>query len=237
MKLLTVETSSSRGSLCLSEIKNNDFVKQSFLFWDKENSHSEVISENFKKILDQLQWSANELTHIAVGVGPGSFTGIRVGLNFAKSLAYALDLPILGMNSLRILAHGTQSEQLPILSAVNAYKNQVFVSVYQGGIEKLSPSVMGLEDLKIFVKTPYLGRGDAFEIYVDQLGGKFHDLVKPPVDAADKMPCAARLSEIILQDQSLASFTDWKSVNALYIRSSSAEEKLKGGALKPMPRF
>lgn len=237
MKLLTVETSSSRGSLCLSEFSNGQLQSTLEDSWEKQSSHSEVISDVFLKLLKTQSWALKDLTHIAVGIGPGSFTGIRVGVNFAKTLAYGLRLPIAGINSLKILSAPHLSQPLPVLSVINAFKNQVFVAVYHNHQELLEPRVFGLNDLEEFVKTPYLGLGDGLEIYKNEFSKSFQNFIQSPEAQQRQTPHASDLVRLIEQDQGLASFMDWKSVNPLYIRSSSAEEKLKGGALKPLPRF
>lgn len=237
MKLLAIETSSSRGSLCLSELINGHIISIVEESWEKQSSHSEVISEVFLKLLKTQSWTLNELTHISVGIGPGSFTGIRVGVNFAKSLAYGLRLPILGINSLKILSAPHLNQPQPVLCIVNAYKNQVFVAAYQGKVELLPPSVFSLNEVEDFVKTPYLGLGDGLEVYRNELSPSFHNFVSPPESQQRQAPQADDIVTLIKQDLGPEAFRDWKSVNPLYIRSSSADEKLKSGALKPLPRF
>src|SRR4051812_41009503 len=103
MFLLSVETTSSQGSLSLTKIdsKHQLLASQS---WDKKSSHSEIITQELTAALQEARLTLDELTHFAVDVGPGSFTGIRVGLNLIRTLGYALEKEIRAFSSLEVLA-------------------------------------------------------------------------------------------------------------------------------------
>src|SRR4051812_2307414 len=92
---LAVATSGVYGSLALAG-------KQ--VMWDKKAMHSELATVKLQELLALANLTLKNLTHIAVNVGPGSFTGIRVGINLARTLAYGLSLPVAPFNSLALLA-------------------------------------------------------------------------------------------------------------------------------------
>ncbi len=94
-----------------------------------------------------LRWS--ELERIAVGVGPGTFTGLRIGIATARGLAQSLGLELIGVSSLRALACGSPSVG-GVLAVIDARRGEVFVAGYQGDREVLAPqpvSPHGLGDL------------------------------------------------------------------------------------------
>ena len=235
MRLLAIETSSPRGSLCLCEFENGKIKDLTQTEWEKQSSHSEVISEIFLDLLRQKSWTPKDLTHIATGIGPGSFTGIRVGLNFAKSLAYGLGLPVLQMNSLEVLSVFQKPSTLPVLCIVNAFRNQIFAATYASS-EIRTPELISPTELDSWITKPHLCVGDAYDIYHDDFSP---ELLKNLVRDSSKsdFPQAKALVLKVEQDFGQINFCDWKSVNPLYIRAASAEEKLKGGSLKPSTRF
>jgi tRNA threonylcarbamoyladenosine biosynthesis protein TsaB len=94
-----------------------------------------------------LRWS--ELERIAVGVGPGTFTGLRIGIATARGLAQSLGVELIGVSSLRALAHETRSVG-GVLAGIDARRGEVFVAGYRGDREVLAPqpvSPHGLGDL------------------------------------------------------------------------------------------
>lgn len=236
MKLLSVETSSTQGSLCLSELSGSTLKFHHELIWSKQSSHSEEISNVLLQALKDIGWKIDDLTHIAVGIGPGSFTGIRVGLNFCKALAYGKALPILGLNSLEVLAESSRFESLPTACLVNAYRNQIYAAVYHQDRELISPRLLDLDALDSELQDTYLCRGDALEVYASDISSGLRDRMKTD-SRYSNWPSALNIAKLLSRDPRPSRFSDWKSVNPLYIRVSSAEEKLMGGALKPPQVF
>jgi tRNA threonylcarbamoyladenosine biosynthesis protein TsaB len=92
-----------------------------------------------------LRWS--DLERIAVGIGPGTFTGLRIGIATARGLAQSLDVPLAGVSSLRALAHGVEGDA-GLLAVIDARRGEVFVAAYHGereliAAQALSPAQMG----------------------------------------------------------------------------------------------
>jgi tRNA threonylcarbamoyladenosine biosynthesis protein TsaB len=84
-----------------------------------------------------IDWS--ELERVAVGVGPGTFTGLRIGIATARGLAQSLGLELVGVSSLRALAHGAGGTASRVLAAIDARRGEVFVAAYEGEQELLAP--------------------------------------------------------------------------------------------------
>ena len=75
------------------------------------NKHAEILAYETEEILRMASIEAEELNALAVSIGPGSFTGLRIGLSFAKGLAFALHIPIMGISTFEIVA-GLKSDDL-----------------------------------------------------------------------------------------------------------------------------
>ncbi|MFT6849746.1 MAG: tRNA threonylcarbamoyladenosine biosynthesis protein TsaB [Sphingobacteriales bacterium] len=100
--ILALETCSEICSVALfkgSKVLANQHVL-------KENSHSALLTPLIEDTLKKAGIEKKELTAIAVGMGPGSYTGLRVGLSTAKGLAYALNIPIIPVDTLTAMAYG-----------------------------------------------------------------------------------------------------------------------------------
>jgi len=95
-----------------------------------------------------------ELSRIGVTVGPGSFTGLRVGLAFAKGLATALSIPCVGVNTLEGLAFGTKGFAAAV---IDARMSQVYLQVFADGVSLMAPDALGLGEAAARLAELYSG--------------------------------------------------------------------------------
>lgn len=96
----------------------------------------------------------DDLTRIGVTVGPGSFTGLRVGLAFAKGLATALSIPCVGVNTLESLAFGTKGFVAAIL---DARMSQVYIQVFADGVSLMAPDALEIGEAAARLAELYSG--------------------------------------------------------------------------------
>ncbi|HTJ71987.1 MAG TPA: tRNA (adenosine(37)-N6)-threonylcarbamoyltransferase complex dimerization subunit type 1 TsaB [Actinospica sp.] len=103
--------------------------------------HGELLAPGIEKVLAAAGRARTDLTGVAVGVGPGPFTGLRVGLMTACALADALDIPVHGVCTLDILAAAVDAEQ-PFAVATDARRREVYWAVYDAaGRRESEPAV------------------------------------------------------------------------------------------------
>jgi tRNA threonylcarbamoyladenosine biosynthesis protein TsaB len=95
-----------------------------------------------------------DLSRIGVTVGPGSFTGLRVGLAFAKGLAMALSIPCVGVNTLESLAFGTKGFAAAV---IDARMSQVYLQVFADGVSLMAPDALGLGEAAARLAELYSG--------------------------------------------------------------------------------
>lgn len=124
---LAIDTS---GSLCSVAIKIDGEVFS--LESDRGNDHFERLSSLVSELLDLAQVSSSQLGQIVIGIGPGSFTGLRIGLSFAKGLSVALRVPILGLSSFAGAARAYVSLEASgrLLVVGDARRQEVFAAEY-----------------------------------------------------------------------------------------------------------
>jgi tRNA threonylcarbamoyladenosine biosynthesis protein TsaB len=113
-------------------------------------SHGAALPQAVAQLLDRAELRASDLSGIAVGIGPGSFTGLRIGLSYAKGLAFASEAKIIGVASLDALAAGALDTPaarpgLQVCALLDARKGEVYAALYEivaDGLEKISQDVV-----------------------------------------------------------------------------------------------
>ncbi len=117
------------------------------------NQHSALLLNMVDEVLAESKLSLSDINLIAVNNGPGSFTGIRIGVGVAQGLAYGDNIPILGINSLAVLAAQTTARG-PVLSMIDARMKQIYWAVYSGNPLHLEPSEW--QRIQLFLTNPEL---------------------------------------------------------------------------------
>jgi len=108
--------------------------------------HAEILTPAIEFVCRQADIEMSELGCIAIDVGPGLFTGMRVGIAAAKALALALRLPMIGITSLDLLAFPCRHTDRVVVPVIDARKGEVFWSIYRqvpGGVQQVSPPTVG----------------------------------------------------------------------------------------------
>lgn len=108
--------------------------------------HAERLMAMIDEALAQARLSLTDLNRIGVTVGPGSFTGIRVGVAAARGLALALGMECVGVSTLEVLAQTASEPDKPILAAINAHRDEVYAQSFQAGTPQAEPLLLELDD-------------------------------------------------------------------------------------------
>lgn len=137
MLVLGIETSTPEASVAIGS--EQGIVASAVVA--RGASHSEFLLPAISFCLDQSGLGFRNLGGLAVGLGPGLFTGMRVGVATAKALAQTLSVPIVGMPSLDLLAYGKRYSSKTICAVIDARRGEVFSAFYRpspGGIQRMS---------------------------------------------------------------------------------------------------
>jgi tRNA threonylcarbamoyladenosine biosynthesis protein TsaB len=135
MHVLAMETSTSRSSVA---IVAHDRVLASAAL-GVARRHGEFVAPAIRFCLDHAGLAAERLTGVAVGLGPGLFTGLRVGIATAQSLAASLHLPAVGMSSLDVLAFQVRYAPDLICAVIDARRGELYWALYRalpGGVQR-----------------------------------------------------------------------------------------------------
>jgi tRNA threonylcarbamoyladenosine biosynthesis protein TsaB len=138
MLILAIDTATDRLGLAL----RRDDTTMAELHLDLGRKHAEKILVGLDGLLADLGVLPRQIGGIAVSLGPGSFTGLRIGLAFAKGLALATDAQLVGIPSLTVLAAGALPWVGAVVPCLDARRGEVYYSAYHltsGGVEHLDP--------------------------------------------------------------------------------------------------
>jgi tRNA threonylcarbamoyladenosine biosynthesis protein TsaB len=173
--LLAVDTSTSQAGLALY-----DGHVLTELVWKAGRDHGRHLMPAVEEALKRIGARPSDLTVVAAARGPGSFTGLRVGLGVAQGLALALAIPMYGIGSLDVLAHGVPPLERPVRAVLEAGRRRVATALYE-------PSENG-----------YIQAGEVMGVDVDSLVRLVEDgcAVVGDLDAESRQRLAARGAHI-----------------------------------------
>lgn len=189
--------------------------------------HAESLAPQIQFVVDQAGIAMADIGAIAVDVGPGLFTGLRVGITTAMSLAYALKIRVVTSTSLRLLASAAAVDDRDIVAVVDARRGEVFHARYRpspsGLVEVTAPAVSSPSDLATDLNTDgseMLFVGDGARAYIEvfeALPGV--DLAPPAFDR----PSAAALAELAHPIAERGDMISPIDVAPLYLREPDAK--------------
>ncbi len=132
--ILNIETSSKNCSVCLSSKVN---LVTSFDLEDEAYRHSELLTSSIQNILNENNLDVSDLSAVAVGKGPGSFTGLRIGFSVAKGLCYPYNIDLIGISSLKIIANSVVKENKNIISLIKDKGEHYYISKYSNDLKEI----------------------------------------------------------------------------------------------------
>ncbi len=218
MKILGVDTSTPIGSVGL--IDGERFIAEHTLSIVK--AHSSRLMPAIDQILKWGDLTVHDLDACAVGIGPGSFTGIRIGVGTIKSLCYALKKPIIGVSTLEAIAYNLRDADKLICPILDARKDEVYGALFRGGqtlLRKSDDLCVSIESLLSHIDDDAIFVGDGLLRYAPIVQEQFGDDV-PLADPIFNVPRGASIARIgydrLLNGQS----GDYFSLAPNYVRDS-----------------
>ena len=155
-KILAFDTSTTRGSVALLEGRE----VRAEIRLNSSHTHSTLLLSSINFLLERLKWSLKNLDLVAAGIGPGSFTGIRIGVATALGLSQSLSIPFAGISGLDALAYQVKFLNGKIGVILDASRSQVFYGEYAckgGGIRRIQKSALiGVSDLEHYLADRHL---------------------------------------------------------------------------------
>lgn len=223
MIILGVESATTQVGCAIGGVEG---VLASFCS-NRGRRHAETLTPAIQFVCQQARVEMREISAVAVDIGPGLFTGLRVGIATAKAVAQALRVPMLGISSLDLLAFPVRWSNRVIVPVIDARRGEVFTAFYRqvpGGVQRLSPpALMTPNDLAselLARPEDHLLVGDGALRYASTFSALGDVEIGTPGDA---YPSAASLVELAHPRAIREEFVQPWELEPLYLRRSDAE--------------
>ena len=211
MRVLALDTTSAYGSLAIAE--DNEVIEEVTLHSPDGFGH--VLFDHIRRLLNRHEWDVNSIRCFAAAAGPGSFTGVRVGLTAAKGLAEAAGGIAVGVSNLQALAaHGTTPLRAVVM---DARRGEVYGAVYDSALQVVCPEIV----------VP-------FQRWVDSLPSAITEVISPDFSpfrgsfhreahVIEQRVLAGAIGRIAVARLQAGEEPDAAAVDANYVRHSDAE--------------
>jgi tRNA threonylcarbamoyladenosine biosynthesis protein TsaB len=227
VKLLTIQTATPAGSVALTAGEH----LRGELYYDVRRPHGSWLLGAVEQLLVTAGMTVAELDGFGVTIGPGSFTGLRVGLGTVKGLALATGKAVAGVSTLQTLAMQAPHARQPVCALLDARKKEVYAGIFschEGWPRPLAVErVLPPEQLLAELQGEMLFVGDGATVYrtliARQLGSRAHFL-----PAAYDPPRAAHAALLATRAFAAGQALPPGGINPVYIRPSEAELNYRG---------
>lgn len=243
MKILAIETTGPKASVALINEKKQIWEETS----DKELSHLQSLIPMIDNLLEKCESTIDDIDYIAVSRGPGSFTGIRIGVATGKALAHALNIPMISVPTLRAFAWKAENFNGLICPLFDARREQVYAGAYYWNdglcIQAVTDDARGLTDflseIEDFDKdhkmnVMFFGDGTRiFEKQIEQWGRETNrlspndDVSRIMADSQHLLQSAASVAMEALRIEGTGGAVGFESMHPVYLRKAEAERKLE----------
>ncbi len=221
--ILNLETATTNCSVSIS--KGNETISL------KENnaadySHSEQLHVFIKEALKEASLSFSDLDAVAISKGPGSYTGLRIGVSSAKGLCFSLDIPLISVPTLQGMAHQVKLEKGELaISVLDARRMEVYSCVYDGNYEEIRET-----RAEIITESSFADFVSDKKVFVIGSGAhKCKDVLEHPNFHFDGeiVPSAAQMGPIAYQKYQAKQFEDVAYFEPYYLKDFVLQSKKK----------
>ena len=226
MRILAFETSAKAGSVALLE--NGKLLGESYQ--NTGLTHSQTVMTMAEELLKNCGYTPKDVDAVAVAAGPGSFTGVRIGVAAAKGFAWGGEIPCYGVSTLEAMARGLGVWDGYVVCAMDARRNQVYNAVFEAAqgvlTRKSEDRAISLEELAEELKKvekPIFLVGDGSLLCYNTLKEAVPGLVLPPEHRMHQRAAGVALAAQRMIDEGVPG--DAGALQPNYLRLSQAERE------------
>ena len=246
MKILAIETTGKYGSAAVIDETGRLFSASS----SEEMNHLKGMITLIDEALKMAGITKDDLTHVAASVGPGSFTGIRIGVTTARIMSQMLGIPCIAVSTLeamarRALDRAISSDALYVVPVINARRHQTYAGVYEAvftsdyehksAIAVLEEKQYMIEDLLAYLSDKAAGKvfftGDGLDAYEEIIRSSLPEDTYVFADEELRYQHAESVAEIALGKAERGDTLSYNGLMPEYMRLAEAEQRLRAGTL------
>lgn len=230
MKVLTVDTATIVATAAV--VDENKLICETIVNFQKK--HSEKLMPAIDHMLKDAGLTIQDMDAFGIVNGPGSFTGLRIGMATVKGFAQALDKPVIPISTLEALAYNLSYADGVVCPILDAQRSQVYTGLFrfneeEGMVDELEDSVMDIEALigilQNYADGPIYLLGDGVPRFYETMVEALPEIIK--VKQHLSMNRASSAGTLAVERALKKQWQDYKSVEPVYIRPSYAEEQKK----------
>lgn len=233
MKILAIDSASESVSVCLMD--DHKIISEFFL--NNKLTHSQTLLPMTKALMNACDLKIKDVDLFAVSTGPGSFTGVRIGVSMIKGLAFAENIPCVSVSTLEAMAYNFLHVDCIVCAALDARCKQVYNGMFEvkgGKVKRLSEdraiSVESLvSELKSYDEKIFLV-GNGANLCYNELTPEFENVsLAPELLLHQRASCIAMIGKIKFAQ---GKFLSSHSLSPIYLRPSQAERQLESRGKK-----
>ncbi|WP_308991393.1 tRNA (adenosine(37)-N6)-threonylcarbamoyltransferase complex dimerization subunit type 1 TsaB [Mariniflexile litorale] len=221
--ILNIETATTNCSVSLSKSGETLILKEDN---SKSYSHAENLHVFINVILKEAGITSKDLDAVAISKGPGSYTGLRIGVSAAKGLCFALDIPLISVPTLEALAHQVDCNDGVIVAMLDARRLEVYAALFNSNYDEIRETEAEILDENAY--TEYLNKSKVY--FVGNGVEKTKGLINHPnaIFIEDKLPSASEMGVLAYNKYKISDFEDVAYFEPYYLKDFVA--------LKPKPK-
>jgi tRNA threonylcarbamoyladenosine biosynthesis protein TsaB len=211
--ILNIETATTNCSVSISKDGKTVFLKEDN---NKNYSHAESLHLFIDAVLKESNTTLADIDAIAVSKGPGSYTGLRIGVSAAKGLCFALNKPLISVPTLQALAHQVKVENGFVVSMLDARRMEVYSSIFDSHYNQIRDTEAEILDENSF--NEYLEKGKVY--FIGNGVEKTKDILAHPnaVFIEDKLPSANEMGLLAYNKYKISDFEDVAYFEPYYLK-------------------
>jgi len=236
--ILVIDSATPAAGVAL--VDEDRVIIEDFINYKK--THSETLMPTVNRVMKQCDYSIQDIDALAVTAGPGSFTGLRIGMATVKGMSLASGKPVVAVSTLDTLACNISGSNALVCTALDARKNELYCGFYDAAetlpVRLKEPRACSPQDfladaLKLAdtrQKEKLIILGDGYYTYSDYFKQELKDRLLP-VPGHLMLPRAAAAGMLAVQKAKQGDYEDVFQLRPVYIRLSEAEYRLGKGAV------
>lgn len=221
MRVLAIETVDTSGSLAV--LDGERLLRQMPL--STAGRSAQTLIPGMQQLLAEVGWQPREIELVVVATGPGSFTGLRIGVTTAKTLAYAVGCEVMGVNTLEAIAQAAPADLWRFSAVVDALRGELFVADFQrvaGG------GSSGAESTRVVTREEFLATLDAGSAVTGPALRTLRPALPTGVTIVDEaywLPTAASIGQVGFRQFAAGDRIGAFELMPVYFRRTAAEEQ------------